>query len=200
VAARLTTADRSYLAAGVMLYVALIMPPMLRLLENRMASHMTVLLTGLAIAGWLCGAGLRTLIRPVSQTWNTGGIPGLFTALFVAAFWMLPRALDESLRNVSTEVTKLVTIPLFAGLPLALSWPALWPIWRGFLKANLISMLAVLGWLYSVASVRLCTSYLQSDQEQLGHVFCVLAGALALAWSLPWLFGNNNVAAKVSRR
>jgi len=48
--------------------------------------------------------------------------------------------------------------------------------------------------------VRYCLSYLQSDQEQVGQVFCVLAGALALAWSLPWLFGNNNVAAKVSRR
>ena len=58
----------------------------------------------------------------------------------------------------------------------------------------MISMLSVLGWLYSVAPVRLCTSYLQSDQEQLGRVLYVLAGVLALAWALPWMFGSNNAA------
>ena len=149
-------------------------------------------------AAWLCGAGLRTVVSPVSRRWNAGGIPGLATALFAGVFWMLPRALDESLRNVGPEVTKLVTIPLLVGLPLAMSWPALWPVWRGFLKINLISMLAALGWLYSAAPVRFCTSYLQSDQQRLGQLFCVLAGVLALAWSLPWFFGNNNVAAEVS--
>ena len=193
-ARELTKADRAYLAAGVMLYVALISPSVLRLLESRMTTHMTVLLPGLALAGYLCGVGLRTLVAPVSRRWNAGGIPGLIATLFTAAFWMLPRALDESLRHSSMEIGKLISIPLLAGVLLAISWPALGPIFRGVLKVQMISMLAALGWLYSVAPVRLCTSYLQSDQEQLGRALCVLAGALALAWALPWMFGSNHAA------
>ncbi len=199
-ARRLTAADRAYLAAGVMLYLALISLPVLRLLESRMTTHMAVLLPGLALAGYLCGVHLRTLVAPVSQRWNAGGIFGLVAALFTAAFWMLPRALDESLRNPSMEIVKLISIPLLAGVLLAISWPALGPIWRGVLKVQTISMLAALGWLYSVAPVRLCTSYLQSDQEQLGRALCVLAGALALAWAFPWMFGSNNAALEASRR
>ena len=71
----LNTADRAYLAAGAMLYVALISPPVLRLLESRMTTHMTVLLPGLALAGYLCGVRLRTLVAPMSQSWNAGGNP-----------------------------------------------------------------------------------------------------------------------------
>lgn len=195
-----TAADRAYLAAGVMLYLALISPPILRLLESRMTTHMTVLLPGLALAGYLCGVALRPLLAPVSQKWNAGGIPGLVAALFTAAFWMLPRALDESLRNPGMETAKLISIPLLAGVLLAISWPALGPIWHGVLKVQTISMLAALGWLYSVAPVRLCTSYLQSDQQQLGRALCVLAGALALAWALPWMFGSNSAATEASPR
>ncbi|HEY6993830.1 MAG TPA: hypothetical protein VH397_08975 [Xanthobacteraceae bacterium] len=198
-ARRLTAADHAYLAAGAVLYVALVSPPVLRLLESRMTTHMTMLLPGLALAGYLCGVPLRTLVAPVSRKWNAGGISGLIAALFTAAFWMLPRALDESLRYPSMEIGKLISIPLLAGVLLAISWPALGPICRGVLKVQTISMLAVLGWLYSVAPVRLCTSYLQSDQEQLGGALCVLAGALALAWALPWMFGSNNAAVEASR-
>ncbi len=192
---RLTRTTRSYLAAGMLLYAILIAPPVLRFLETWMTSHMTVLVPGLAVAGWHCGAGLRTIAAPVNRAWNAGGIPGLVTAVFAGMFWMLPRALDESLVNVSTEITKVVTIPLFVGLPLALSWQPLGPIWRGVLKANLISMFVALGWLYSAAPVRLCSSYLQSDQALLGQAFLVLAGALAVAWSFPWFFGCRNAVA-----
>ena len=100
----LNTADRAYLAAGAMLYVAFISPPVLRLLESRMTTHMTVLLPGLALAGYLCGVRLRTLVAPVSQRWNAGGIPGLIAALFTAAFWMLPRALDLYFRLIAVRI------------------------------------------------------------------------------------------------
>jgi hypothetical protein len=189
-----TAADRAYLAAGAILYLALTSPPVLRLLESRMTTHMTVLLPGLALAGYFCGLALGALLARVNRSWNAGGIPGLVAALLTAAFWMLPRALDESLRNPSMELAKLISMPLLVGALLAISWPALGPIWRGVLKAQLISMLAALGWLYSAAPVRLCTSYLQSDQQQLGRALCMLAGALALAWALPWFFGSNSAA------
>jgi hypothetical protein len=197
-ARRLITADCTYLAAGIMLYVALAAPPVLRLLESRMTTHMTVLLPGLALAGYFCGIYCRTRVAAVNQTWNAAGVPGLVAALFTAAFWMLPRALDESLRNHSMEIGKLISIPLLAGVLLAISWLALGPVCRGVLKVHFISMLAALGWIYLVTPVRLCTNYLQSDQEQLGLVLCVLAGVLALAWALPWMFGSNNAAVDAS--
>jgi hypothetical protein len=170
----------------------------LRVLESRMTTHVSVLLPGLALAGYFCGLALRAPLAPVNRSWNAAGIPGLVTVLFTAAFWMLPRALDESLRNPSMEFTKLISMPLLSGALLAISWPALGPIWRGVLKVQLISMLAILGWLYSAAPVRLCTSYLQSDQQQLGRALCLLAGALALAWAVPQLFGSYNAAAESS--
>jgi hypothetical protein len=60
---------------------------------------------------------------------------------------------------------------------------------RGALKANLISMLGVLAWLYTVAPVRLCNSYLKSDQEMLGTAMAFLAGALAVGWGIGLFFG-----------
>jgi hypothetical protein len=101
---------------------------------------------------------------------------------------MLPRVLDESLVRFTTEIGKLIGVPLMVGVALALSWGPAGPLLRGLLKANLVSMLVVFGWLYTVAPVRFCASYLQSDQQQLGQVFSGLAIALALLWSLPRFF------------
>ena len=78
---------------------------------------------------------------------NAGGCPGLLVAVFAAAVWMLPRMLDAALRSPLVELAKLTTVPLLVGVPLALSWPLLPPVARGFVWANLISHAAVLGWL-----------------------------------------------------
>jgi hypothetical protein len=193
-AARLSRSDRRRLAAGVLLYLLLLIPPVLRMLESRMVTHVAVLLPGLAVAGWLWGKGLRARMTSFNAAWNGGGIPGMLAVLLAGSYWMLPRVLDESLAHAGTELAKLTGIPVLVGFALALSWDRIGPLWRGFLEANLLSMLAVSGWLYMVAPVRLCTSYLQGDQERLGSVLLGVAGALALAWSLPWFFGASAAA------
>jgi len=95
---------------------------------------------------------------------------------------MLPRMLDAALRGALVEAAKLTTVPLLVGAPLAVSWPLLPPVARGFVWANLISHAAVLGWVYSVAPNRLCTSYLFDQQAALGTALLIVAIALLLGW------------------
>jgi hypothetical protein len=52
-------------------------------------------------------------------------------------------------------------------------------------------MLAVLAWVYTVAPVRLCNSYLASDQKMLGTGMAVLVVVLAIRWAGGLLFGGN---------
>lgn len=116
-------------------------------------------------------------------------LPLLFVALTVFLFWMLPRNVDWAL-TPGGEFVKYLSLPLLLGVPLRLSWPWLGPILRGFLKANALSMLGVLGFLYTHAPVRICNSYLVSAQQDLGFAFLYLAGALACLWASPVLFGH----------
>ena len=46
-------------------------------------------------------------------------------------------------------------------------------------------MLAVLGWLYIVAPVRVCNNYLVNQQTVAGWLLVAIAGLLFLAWTAP---------------
>ncbi|WP_264212322.1 hypothetical protein [Leisingera thetidis] len=116
-------------------------------------------------------------------------VPLLLTALTAFLFWMLPRNVDWAL-SPAGELAKYLSLPLLLGVPLRLSWPWLGPVLRGFLKANALSMLGVLGFLYIHAPVRLCNSYLVSAQQDLGFAFLYLGAALACLWAAPLLFGD----------
>lgn len=116
-------------------------------------------------------------------------VPLLFVALTVFLFWMLPRNVDWALTPLG-EVAKYLSLPLLLGVSLRLSWPCLGPILRGFLKANALSMLGVLGFLYTHAPVRICNSYLVSAQQDLGVAFLYCAAGLSCLWAIPILFGN----------
>lgn len=104
-------------------------------------------------------------------------------------FWMLPRSLDSALTSWTMHLAKFTTLPLAAGLPLTLAWPRLHRVLRGFVKAETISMLGVLGFLYTHAPIRICNSYLITDQVRLGFGFFWVAAALAILWSLPVFLG-----------
>ena len=167
---------------GLLLYAVLVMPPVAAWLEGSMVGHMLVQIPLLALAGSLVAHGASGGRGAVFAGFNTGGVPGLLVALFAAAAWMLPRMLDAALRCALMEAAKFITVPLLVGAPLALSWPLLPPVARGFVWANLISHAAVLGWLYSVAPNRLCTRYLLDQQATLGTTLLIVAMALLLGW------------------
>lgn len=117
----------------------------------------------LAISGYLLVAG-----QSIDDLWIG---PALVLAISAILFWMLPRTLDAVLNSWIMHFAKFTLLPLTVGAPLAFCWGRLHMIVRGFVKAETISMLGVLGFLYTHAPVRICNSYLVDDQIRLGFGF-----------------------------
>lgn len=151
-------------------------------LEADPVSHVLVLLPALALVGGLLAGSIQFLRLRLSEPASNALVLG---AVFVILYWMLPRAIDASLTEPADEIAKFVSIPLCVGGLLAVAWGRAHSFLRGFLKANAVSMCAVMAFLYSHAPVRICNSYLVADQERLGVGFLFAAFGLALVWSVP---------------
>lgn len=146
-----------------------------------MVGHMGVQIPLLIVAGWLLGRGLPARFCRAAAPYNGHGVPGIVLMIVVVAYWMLPRNLDGALGHTSMELVKFTSLPLLAGIPLALSWPRLALIGRGVIWSNLLAMLFVMAWLYLESPVRICNFYLFNQQTLLGW-YCFTAGViLALA-------------------
>ncbi|MBD3619261.1 MAG: hypothetical protein LPK58_08845 [Gammaproteobacteria bacterium] len=176
-------ATRSGLA-GIALIVILAPPWMRALLESGMAGHMLLQIPLLVLAGILLAGFVPDRWRARLADCNAYGLSGLLLALLTLGYWMLPRSLDLALESGWAELLKFTTLPLLAGLPLALSWRPLGMIGRGVVWSELVAKLAVLGWLYLEAPVRVCTRYLVADQEQVGQALLVIALLLAVVLTL----------------
>jgi hypothetical protein len=161
-------------------------------LEATLVGHVLVQMPLLALSGWLFGSALAPKLDRVVERWNRFGFAGFTLAIFTILFWMVPRSIDSAVAYPGYETFKFVSMPS-AGAALAVSFPRTHPLLAGALKANLVSMAAVLAWVYTVAPVRLCNSYLSSDQKILGAGMVVLVGVLAIHWGGGLLFGGNAV-------
>jgi hypothetical protein len=182
------SAERRCALTGIALLAALSLAPARAALEASMAAHMLGQIPLLVAAGALLAGGLAPRAHAVLARWNEHGIPGTVLALGISTYWMLPRALDAALASGAAEAAKFVSAPMLVGLPLALSWPRLGPVGKGFVAANWIPMLAVAGWLYRDSPARLCNYYLAYEQVAAGNLLIALGAALAAAWlsSLFW--------------
>ncbi len=170
--------------------IAVLALPMLRgWLEASMTTHMLVQMPLLAAAGFVAVRGLPAAWRQRLHRWAGGALPLVLLALFASSYWMLPRALDAALNEPMAELAKFTSLPLLAGAPLALAWERLGAIARGFVWTNFLSMLAVLGWLYIAAPVRVCNNYLESAQQDAGWWMVWLAIAGFVGWLVRWLAG-----------
>ncbi len=150
-------------------------------LEADPVSHILVQLPLLAWSGVLItpnGTGRRS-------EWNRGGVATLLVAFFTIIFWMLPRSIDAVLSSPTMELAKFITLPFGVGAPLAIGWARAHPLLRGIIKAEVVSMLGVLAFLYIHAPVRICNAYLVSDQHRLGYGFLFLALGLSVFWIAP---------------
>ena len=154
-------------------------------LESDPVLHVLVLLPLLALAGWLLAEGIGAKVLRLKQE-NANAITLL--SVFVILFWMLPRYIDASLTDPIMAIAKFTSIPVCIGFALAIVWRVAHPFLRGFLKANALSMLGVMAFLYIHAPVRICNSYLVEDQQRLGRGFLLAAIALALLWAFPLFF------------
>jgi hypothetical protein len=164
------------------LYLLLATPAARALLEATMSAHMLLQIPLLTAAGFFAGRLLPAYGQGRLLAAAGGAIPCVLLALFASSYWMLPRALDAALVNPLAEVAKFISLPVLVGLPLALSWRRLSAIGRGFVWTNFISMLAVLGWLYIAAPLRVCNGYLVNQQESAGTLMVKLAVLLFLWW------------------
>lgn len=168
-------------------WLILATPAMRTWLETSMSVHMLVQIPLLAAIGLVATRLLPARIQDTLLTAAGGAIPCVIVATFASSYWMLPRAIDAVLVDPLAEAAKFVSLPLLVGTPLALAWRELGLIGRGFVWTNFISMLAVLGWLYIVAPVRVCNSYALFEQERAGWLMVQLAVGL-LVWWLGRLF------------
>lgn len=173
-------------AMGLIAVAALLRTP----LEAIPLTHMLVQLPALALAGAL----IAPYLRFGRGDWNRGGFACLLAAAFGIAFWMLPRGIDAALADTRWEVAKFVSLPFLVGLPLAAGWTRAHPLTRAVIKAQTVSMLAVMAFLYTHAPMRLCNAYLAQDQYRLGLGFLALAFATAAAWIAPLLFPTRSQA------
>lgn len=173
------------------LYLLLATPAARALLEATMSSHMLLQIPLLAAAGFFAGRLLPECLQRRLLAAAGGAIPCVVLALFASSYWMLPRALDAALANPLAEVAKFISLPVLVGLPLALAWRRLAAIGRGFVWTNLISMLAVLGWLYIAAPLRICNSYLVNQQENAGWLMVKLAVLLFFWWMSTLFVGGS---------
>jgi hypothetical protein len=175
-------------AAGAGLIAALALPFSRSSLEATLIGHVLVQMPLLAVSGWVSGSALERRLNKMMVRWNQFGITGFTLAILTMLFWMVPRSVDGAIEYTGYEIFKFVSLPC-AGFALALSFPHGHALLAGAFKANLISMLGVLAWLYTAAPVRLCNSYIGSDQKMLGAGMALLAGVLAIHWGLGLLFG-----------
>ncbi|RMF34989.1 MAG: hypothetical protein D6754_13990 [Alphaproteobacteria bacterium] len=177
----MSAAARIALAGGLFALAAGLRGP----LEAHAPTHVLVQMPMLALSGALVAP-----LLPVGHgRWNAGGWASLIAALSCLAVWMLPRSVDAALADPRWEAAKLVSLPLFLGLPLAAGWARAHPLLRGVLKAQAVSMAAVMAFLYTHAPARLCNSYLIEDQQRLGLGFLAVAAGLAVIWTVPLMTG-----------
>ncbi|MCL4184418.1 MAG: hypothetical protein KJ011_13325 [Burkholderiaceae bacterium] len=162
-------------AAPLLLVGVLALAPLRTGLEASMSTHMLVQMPLLAAAGFLFARALPARWRGALQRLAGGAVPLALAAMLASSYWMLPRALDAALVDPWVEAAKFASLPLLAGAPLALAWARLGPIGRGFVWTNFFSMLAVLGWLYIAAPVRICNGYLVDQQQAAGWLMVQLA-------------------------
>jgi|SRR5690625_1681603 len=156
---------------GISLYIILLLPPVIKLLENWMFTHMLVQIPLLIFAGLLMGEYVKHRLRGLFKQWNSSGIPGILLVYIVTMYWMIPRAMDEAIIVTSVEVFKFVSLPFLVGIVLYDSWAKLSDLAKAFIVFNYIPMFGIMAWLYIDSPIQICNNYLESEQKILGWGF-----------------------------
>ncbi|HXD39843.1 MAG TPA: hypothetical protein VN649_04735 [Ramlibacter sp.] len=175
------------------LYLLLAAPVVRAWMEATMTGHMLLQIPLLAAIGVVSCHLLPERLQNSLLAAAGGAIPCVLLATFASGYWMLPRALDSALTNPLNEAAKFLSLPLLVGLPLGLAWKRLGIIGRSLVWTNAISMLAVLGWLYVIAPVRVCNNYLVDQQEIAGWWMVKLALLLFACWLGSFFVGGDPV-------
>jgi hypothetical protein len=172
------------LVAWGLLAVVLWFPLIGGLLKSSMLTHMGVQVSLLIWVGHRWGHALleyRPELVLVARRYRWALM--LMTTVTLTV-WMVPRLLDMAVESPAVDGIKAISLVLFAGVPLAWSWPQLPAVARGVIHLEALASLWRLGWLYLDSPTRLCLNYGLDDQQRLGQLWMGsgAAYALALAW------------------
>lgn len=160
---------------GSILFIFLIVPPVAELMESIMIIHMHMQMPLLVCAGFLMARLLQTKIPRFFATWNSNGVPGIILFMIIAAYWMIPRTMDEALMLPAMEWFKFISLTFLAGVPLRDSWSKLSANWKSIVLYSFTIMFIGMGWLYISAPIQLCNNYLLIEQMTLGWGFLTTA-------------------------
>jgi len=185
---RLRGAEAAWAAAA--LVGVLVLPPVKQALEASMSSQMLLQFPLLIAVGLLVARALPARVVAFLDDWNHLGIVGIVLLSVASAFWMVPRLIDASVTDPWIGLAKYLSLPLLVGLPLALSWPRMSFVVKGVFLLEGIATFFRLGWLYLAWPDRLCTLYLQGDQQRLGKALLLIGTALFFATAYKLLFGR----------
>lgn len=181
---------RTHFRMGIGFLTVLALPPVRSALEAGLVSHMLLQIPLLAYGGWLIGATTRNMVGNTLEDWDRHGVTGFVLAVCIALFWMLPRSIETSLEAPGHELAKFLSVPL-AGFALACSYPRAPVLLRGLLLSHVVSMFGVLAWTFLAAPIRLCISYLASEQVTAGYVLLATGLVLSTYWGVQLLIYGN---------
>ena len=168
-------------AIGVLLLLAMTLPPVRHLFEQSMQLHMLAQYPLLMFSGALLARGLPEKIARKLATWNAMGITGLAAAMLFTTVLMIPRVLDLVLVDARVEIGKFAALLLIGALFQA-SWRSAGTIVQAFFLGGLLPMAIVVGTIYQSAPVRLCNAYRLDDQQNLGWTLVWISAAVAVIW------------------
>ncbi len=165
---------------GLVLYIALMLPPVAGLMESIMIVHMHMQMPMLVIAGFFMAKLFQVQFPQFFQKWNQNGVPGILLFIIIMVYWMIPRTMDEALTIQGVEIFKFVSLPFLAGVPLRDSWMKLSAIGRNSIITLFTILFLGMGWLYIESPEQLCNNYLLIEQITLGWGFVAMAVCLLI--------------------
>lgn len=160
---------------GLMFYIFLASPPVIKLTESIMAIHMHVQMPLLAVVGMLFTPLLQKKFPNFFKKWNGNGYPGILLFIIVFSYWLIPRAMDDAMTITMYEVFKFISWPFLIGVPLRDSWSKISLKVKNVALSILAVLYLIMAWIYIFSEDQLCNNYLIVDQRTLGWSFLLVA-------------------------
>lgn len=161
---------------------ALSVPPLRSLIEQSMVWHMIVQMPLLVLGGWMAmGAASESALSHRLAAWNRYGLTGFIAAQAIAAYWMLPLAIDRAVVMPTSDLLKIVTLLACGGL-LRHSISRAPLVMQLFFVGYAVSMTVWLGLHFGTVDLRLCNAYSLESQQRAGLAIALLGCVLGGAW------------------
>lgn len=157
--------------SGLLIFIALALPPVSHLLESIMIVHMHMQMPLLVFSGFLMARFFQLQFPRFFEKWNHNGIPGILLFIIIAVYWTIPKTMDETLTVQSAELFKFFSLPFLAGIALRDSWFKLSKTGKNTVIILFTIKYFGMGLLYIKVPVQLCNNYLVIDQLTLGWGF-----------------------------